>query len=72
MLNNKKRFEEGKIGEDAYEAYLINNKRFNDKAIEQDEFGQVKNRWYTPPPPSKIDIDKKGFRYCNFVITTQR
>lgn len=55
----QKRFEEGKIGEDAYEAYLINNKRFNDKPIEQDEFGQVKNRWYTPPPPSKIDIDKK-------------
>lgn len=55
----QKRFEEGKIDQAALNAYYINDKRYNDKAIEIDENGQAKNRWSTPTPISKVDIEKK-------------
>jgi len=55
----QKRFEEGKIDQAALNAYYINDKRYNDKAIEIDENGQAKNRWATPTPISKVDIEKK-------------
>jgi len=55
----QKRFEENKIGQDALNAYYINEKRYNTKAIELDENGQAINRWHTPTAPQKTDIEKK-------------
>ena len=55
----QKKFEDGKIDQDAVSAFYINDKRYNNKAISKDENGQLLNRWNTPTPPPKVDTDKK-------------
>lgn len=55
----QKLMQDGKIGQEALEAYYTNDKRYNNKSVEIDENGQVKNRWATPVPPPKVDTEKK-------------
>ena len=55
----QKQFEEGKIDQEALNAFYTNDKRYNNKAIELDENGQATNRWATPTPPPKVDTTKK-------------
>lgn len=55
----QKRMEEGKIDESALSAFYINDKRYNDKQIQVDSTGIIKNRWNTPTPVNKVDTQKK-------------
>ncbi|MCK9429718.1 MAG: hypothetical protein M0R17_06905 [Candidatus Omnitrophica bacterium] len=55
----QKQFEEGKIDQDALNAFYTNDKRYNNKAISVDENGQLTNRWNAPTPPPKVDTEKK-------------
>lgn len=57
--NEQKRFDEGKIDQEALTAFYRNEKRYNTKGIELDENGQTINRWSTPAPPPKVDTTKK-------------
>ena len=57
--SEQERFEKGDIGQEALDAYYINDKRYNNKAIEVDENGALKNRWNAPIAPKKVDTEKK-------------
>ena len=64
----QKRLEEGKIGQDALSAFYTYDKLYNNKAIEIDEQGRLKNRWITPTSPDKPDIDKKSMELVDMVL----
>ena len=55
----QKQFEDGKIDQEALNAFYTNDKRYNNKAIKLDENNQAINRWATPTPPPKVDTTKK-------------
>lgn len=55
----QKKFQDGKIDQEALNSFYINNERYNSKGIELDANGQTINRWSTPTPPPKVDTTEQ-------------
>lgn len=61
-------FKKGEIDQKELDAFYINDKLYNRKPITLDENGQAKNRWATPTPPPKPDVDKQATKMLDIVL----